>query len=250
MNDRPLLPESYSLLRLADIDSTNDEAKRHATSGAPHGLVVWADRQTAGHGRQGRVWQSPPGNLYFSILLRPERAAADVALLSFAAALALSDALTPLLPRRVTPRCKWPNDVLIAGKKIAGILLESEATGATVRWLVVGIGVNLASCPTDTETPATALAAHSDTAISPGALLAEICRHFVTWYGTWNEHGFAPLRTAWLARAEGLGGEIRVRCSGTETSGRFLDLDRRGALVLENEQGRRHISAGAVFPAA
>ncbi len=241
----PALPGFYALRHVADIDSTNDEARRQAASGARHGLVIWADRQSAGHGRQGRAWQSPPGNLYCSILLRPDRAAAEVAQLSFAAALAVCDAL----PAGLAPRCKWPNDVLVGGKKIAGILLESEASGAGVAWLIVGIGINIVNHPDGTETPATSLAALG-TDTTPGAVLGELCRHFLRWYAMWHDRGFAPLREAWLARADRLGGDIRVRYGATETHGRFVDLDASGALVLENGEGRRHISAGAVFPTA
>jgi BirA family biotin operon repressor/biotin-[acetyl-CoA-carboxylase] ligase len=244
MNELPELPAFYSLRHFADIDSTNDEAKREAAAGADAGLVVWADRQSAGRGRQGRAWQSPPGNLYCSILLRPQRPAFDVAQLSFAAALAACDALAPW-----QPRCKWPNDVLIDGRKVAGILLETEAVGTNVAWLVVGIGVNLVDHPAATETPATSLAAHGGT-MTPAAMLAGWCRQFDAWHRTWQARGFAPLRDAWLAHAHGLGGEIRVRYAQTETRGRFVDLDASGALVLENAEGRRHISAGAVFPAA
>lgn len=239
------LPAPYSLLHFADIDSTNDEAKRQASAGAPHGLVIWADRQTAGHGRQGRAWQSPEGNLYCSIVLRPEREPAAAAQLSFAAALAVCDAL----PADLAPRCKWPNDVLVGGKKIAGILLESEATAASVEWLVIGIGINIAVHPAGTETPAVSLATLG-VATTPDRVLADLCRHVLHWYGTWRDAGFAPLRAAWLDRAYGLGNDIRVRYGTAETRGRFVDLDASGALVLENADGRRHIAAGAVFPAA
>ncbi|HEX4111943.1 MAG TPA: biotin--[acetyl-CoA-carboxylase] ligase [Stellaceae bacterium] len=236
------LPAFFSLRHVADIDSTNDEAKRQAAAGASQGLTVWADRQTAGRGRQGRVWQSPPGNLYCSILLRPECAAAEAAQLSFAAALAVCDALAPW-----QPRCKWPNDVLIGDKKIAGILLESEAAGAHVAWLVIGIGINLAHHPAETETPATSLAALGTT-MAPGDMVPALCGHFLRWHELWRRQGLAPLRRGWLDRAYGLGGEIRVRYAHTETRGRFVDLDASGALVLENGEGTHNISAGMVFP--
>jgi BirA family biotin operon repressor/biotin-[acetyl-CoA-carboxylase] ligase len=242
MTELPRLPAFYSLRHFAEIDSTNDEAKRQAAAGGPSGLVVWADGQTAGRGRQGRVWQSPPGNLYCSILLRPERAAAEVAQLSFAAALAVCDALAPW-----QPRCKWPNDVLIEGRKIAGILLESEAATGKVAWLVIGIGINLAHHPAATETPAISLAALG-TAMAPGDALTAVCDHFLRWHEAWLAQGFAPLRAAWLNRAFGLGSEIRVRYARTETRGRFVDLDASGALVLENAEGTHNIRAGMVFP--
>lgn len=245
MTKLPELPAFYSLLHFAEIDSTNDEAKRRAAAGAPQGLVLWADRQSAGHGRQGRAWQSPAGNLFCSILLRPDRGPAEVAQLSFAAALAVCDAM----PTALEPRCKWPNDVLVGSRKIAGILLESEAAGAGVAWLVIGIGINIATHPADTETPAISLGALR-VATTPGAVLTDLCRSFLYWYGTWQNHGFAPLRTAWLDRAHALGSEIRVRYGTAETRGRFIDLDTSGALVLENAEGRRHIAAGAIFPVA
>ena len=242
-------PDFFSLCRLDAIDSTNDEAKRRAAANAPEGLIILADRQTAGRGRQGRVWQSPPGNLYCSILLRPDRALGEVAQLGFAASLAVAEALAPLLPPPLTPRCKWPNDVLIEGRKIAGILLESEAAGGRAAWLVIGIGINIASHPADAETKATSLVDLGAPPIAPDELLARFRARFLPWYESWRERGFAPLRAAWLERAEGIGGQIRVREARGERRGRFVDLDATGALVLENNEGRQHISAGAVFPA-
>jgi BirA family transcriptional regulator, biotin operon repressor / biotin---[acetyl-CoA-carboxylase] ligase len=236
------LPAFFALHHFTEIDSTNDEARRRAAAGAPPGLVIWADRQSAGRGRQGRAWQSPSGNLYCSILLRPDKPAVEVAQLSFAAALAVCEAL----PGVRALRCKWPNDVLIGDKKVAGILLESEAAGGNVAALIIGFGINLGSHPEGTETPATSLAAVG-IRTTPGAVLGDLCRHFLAWYETWRDQGFAPLRQAWLGRAHGLGSEIRVRCGAFETLGRFVDLDASGALVLETSGGRRHISAGDVF---
>jgi BirA family biotin operon repressor/biotin-[acetyl-CoA-carboxylase] ligase len=242
MTELRALSAVFSLRHYAEIDSTNSEARRLAADGAPSGVVVWADRQSAGHGRQGRVWQSPPGNLYFSILLRPDRPAAQVAQLSFAAALSVCDAI----PVELAARCKWPNDVLIGARKVAGILLESDGTRGNIAALIVGIGVNIASHPADTETPATSLGG----ATTPAAMLTAVCAYFQSWHEVWRIRGFAPLREAWLARAHGLGSDIRVRYGRSETHGRFVDLDASGALVLENSEGRRHIAAGAVFPAA
>jgi BirA family transcriptional regulator, biotin operon repressor / biotin---[acetyl-CoA-carboxylase] ligase len=239
------LPAFFALHHFFEIDSTNDEARRRAAAGAPAGLVIWADRQSAGRGRQGRAWQSPPGNLYCSILLRPDKPASEAAQLSFAAALAVCEAL----PGVGAVRCKWPNDVLIGDKKTAGILLESEAAGDKVAALIVGFGINLKSHPEGTETPATSLAALG-IRTTPGAVLGELCRHFLTWYETWRDQGFAPLRQAWLGRAHSLGSEIRVRYGAFETFGRFVDLDASGALILETSEGRRHISAGDVFATA
>jgi BirA family biotin operon repressor/biotin-[acetyl-CoA-carboxylase] ligase len=248
MNALPALPDFFTLRHVAVIDSTNDEARRQAAAGAPEGMVVWADRQSGGRGRQGRAWQSPPGNLYCSFLLRPKQPLAEVAQLSFAAALSVCDAVAPLLPETMKPRCKWPNDVLVGGRKIAGILLESDATNTAVTSLIVGIGINVASHPENTETPATSLAALGAT-VTADAVLPGLCRSLHAWYRAWRAEGFAPLRAAWLDRAHGLGSDIRVRYGAVETRGRFVDLDPSGALVLANERGTHHITAGAVFPA-
>ena len=117
------LPPGYALIALDEAGSTNDEAKGRAADGAPDGTVVWARMQQAGRGRRGRSWASPPGNLYFSVVLRPACKARSVAQLSFVAALAVHDLVDELLPGRA--RCKWPNDILVDGGKVAGIVLAA-----------------------------------------------------------------------------------------------------------------------------
>ena len=124
------------LLGLVETDSTNRVARLLAEEGTPDGTVVWAERQTAGRGRHGRVWQSPPGNLYVSVVLRPPVAASDVGAASFVVALAVLDAIEALGVVAERARCKWPNDVLIDGRKVAGILLESEyAPDGALAWI-------------------------------------------------------------------------------------------------------------------
>lgn len=125
----PALPEGFRLHRYDTIGSTNDEAKAMARADAPAGTLVWAKKQTAGHGRRGRVWLSPPGNLYLSLVLRPQGAPARAAQLSFVAALGLGDALARLTGPALSLRYKWPNDLLANGKKLAGILLEFGECG-------------------------------------------------------------------------------------------------------------------------
>ena len=245
------MPGFYRLTRYETIGSTNDEAKCQARAGAPEGALVWALEQTAGRGRRGRPWQSPPGNLYFSLLLRPSGSAAQVAQLGFVAALALGDALEPLLDGGHSLRFKWPNDVLVDSRKLAGILLESEtAAGDGVAFVVIGVGVNLAIAPADAEFPAISLAAAGRPGITPGLLLEAFAHHFESWHRRWLAEGFAPVRRAWLDRASGLGEAVRVRLERATLLGRFLDLDEEGALLLEGEEGRRRIAAGEVFPAA
>ena len=251
MSDAPLLPEWYRLHRFGSVGSTNDEAKTLARAGAPEGTLVWADEQSAGRGRRGRVWRSPPGNLYLSLVMRPGGTPADAAQLGFVAALGLGDGLDQICRPGLRLRYKWPNDLLAGGRKLAGILLESETAALDrVDFVVIGIGVNVASAPRDVEYPATSLADEGIAGVPPATVLAAFARHFADWVERWRRDGFAPVRAAWLGRAGGLGELIRVRLERHTLDGRFRDLDAAGALVLDTADGRRHITAGEVFPVA
>jgi BirA family transcriptional regulator, biotin operon repressor / biotin---[acetyl-CoA-carboxylase] ligase len=244
------LPAGYRLHQYDTIGSTNDEAKRLARGGAPEGTLVWAGEQTAGRGRRGRHWASPPGNLYLSLVLRPGGAPSRAAQLGFVAALGLGDALDGLAALGPRLRYKWPNDLLLDGRKLAGILLESEtAASGAVDFVVIGTGVNLLSHPETSEYPATCLAEWGSATVSPAALLQAFVREFDPWLARWREEGFAPLREAWLARASGIGEDIRVRLERMTLTGRFVDLDEDGALLLDGAEGPRRIAAGDVFPA-
>lgn len=246
MGPEALLPP-LRLLAFESIDSTNEELRRRAAQGAPEGTAVVAETQTAGRGRQGRRWESPPGNLYCSLLLRPACPPALGANLSFAAALAVADAIEPMLPPDVDLRFKWPNDVLLGGRKVAGVLLESEIKGDALDWIVLGLGVNIASFPQAAMYPATSLTAAGCRDASVREVMGSYFDHIRLWYGRWRKDGFSPLRTAWLARAAGRGEAIEVRMSGGHVTGRFADLDDDGALVVETKEGRRRITAGDVF---
>ena len=241
------LPAGCSLVALDQVDSTNDEAQRRAAKGAADGTVVGARSQGAGRGRRGRSWVSPAGNLYASIILRLNKPPAEVAQISLAAAVALAEALENLLPEGVPVQCKWPNDVLVEGRKIAGILLESSGA-ATIDWVVVGCGVNIASHPELTGNLATSLAAAGAGGVTAVRVLEAFVDRLMAWRARWLEEGIEPLRAAWIARAAKLGETIIVRLPGREISGRFIDLDRHGALLLELPGGAREtISAGDVF---
>ena len=223
-----------------------DRARLLAEAAEPGDLVVWAGEQTAGRGRQGRTWVSPPGNLYATLLLRPSGPPSAAARLGFAAGLALADAASAwIAPERVT--LKWPNDLMLDGAKAAGILLESSGRSGRVDWLMIGSGVNLASHPEGLDYPVASFAA-AGAAVTPGELLQSYIKFFDIYRNALVTQGFASLRQAWLKRAQGLGERLTARLPGASLSGIFRDLDQDGALVLEEAAGRRRrITAAEVY---
>jgi BirA family biotin operon repressor/biotin-[acetyl-CoA-carboxylase] ligase len=240
------------VIHLEQTDSTNDDAKRMAAQGAAEGTIVWADRQAAGRGRRGRRWESPAGNLYCSLVLRPDVPLARAGQVGFAAALAIAETVQECLPPDVSVRCKWPNDVLIHGRKTAGLLLETETRAdSTVDWLVLGVGINVSSYPENVEFPATSLSTEGSQA-DVDSVLTQFRRHFYRCYESWRNDGFAPLRDAWLTRAAGLGGPITVRLDDRTIAGVFGGLDADGALLLHSAGkdaggAPQRITAGDVF---
>jgi BirA family biotin operon repressor/biotin-[acetyl-CoA-carboxylase] ligase len=230
------------------VGSTNSEALAKGRAGARGPLWVTARAQSAGRGRRGRTWVSEPGNLYATLLLAdpapPERAAQ----LSFVAALATHDAIAacgPALAARLG--FKWPNDVLLDGAKLAGILIEAEGTRPLL--VAVGIGVNCRHHPAATDFPATDLAA-AGVPVTAEDLFAALSGGMVRRLREW-EAGFASIRAAWLARAGGLGGELVARLGARDLTGRFETLDEAGRLVLRLPDGTvETIAAGEVFPVA
>jgi BirA family biotin operon repressor/biotin-[acetyl-CoA-carboxylase] ligase len=246
---QPKLPPGYRLIAFDSIGSTNDEAMRLARNGAATRTLLWALEQTAGRGRRGRRWVSPPGNLYASVILRPNCPANRMPQLGFVAALAIGGAVGTVCPAlRVS--YKWPNDVLINGRKIAGILLEAEVISyGNPSFVVIGVGVNLSVAPQHTEFPATSIRDEGGGAVPPGAMLEEFARHFHKWKTCWQIEGFAPVRASWLAQAAiSSGRPIRVRLGTSSLHGRFVDLNEEGALLLDAAGERRQIAAGEVFP--
>jgi BirA family biotin operon repressor/biotin-[acetyl-CoA-carboxylase] ligase len=240
------MPLTFDIRHYDQLASTNDEAKRLAEEGGREGLVVRAARQTAGRGRQGREWVSEEGNLFMSILLRPEVAMGQAATLPFVAAAALADTLAPKMDQTGRLTLKWPNDVLIDERKVSGILLESGGSRQGL-WVVVGIGVNIATYPSETLYPATSLK-EAGIDWTAESLTESYLRAFGNLYQTWVGHGFSPIRKAWLRRAARLGQEITVARGGERVTGIFEDVDETGALRLRLSGGREQIiTAGDVF---
>jgi BirA family transcriptional regulator, biotin operon repressor / biotin---[acetyl-CoA-carboxylase] ligase len=229
------------------LGSTNAEALNLARQGERGPLWVAARRQTAGRGRRGRDWVSEPGNLYASLLLTAPSSAEHWPELSFVAALAIHDAIVEVAAElRPQLAIKWPNDLLLAGAKFAGILIEAE--GGEEGAVVVGIGVNCASHPAGTEHPATDLAA-AGAQVSPETMIAALSAKMLGRVAQWNQgEGFSTIRADWLARAAGVGEDVRVRLADREIAGRFEALDERGGLVLRLPDGKSTtIAAGDVF---
>ena len=233
------------------LDSTNAHAIRLAPS-TPGPAWILAYEQTAGKGRRARPWVSPRGNFHATLLLHPKEPAAQVALRSFAAALALRDALVALtdLPESFT--LKWPNDVLLNGGKLAGILLESSSSGAGVAHLAIGTGVNLIAAPDASVVEEGALQpvsllGETGLRVDPETFLGHLAFAYAQWENSFTVQGFAPLRAAWLAHAARLGQPIRARTGTTTHHGLFQTIDATGALILETDQGAIAIPAAEVF---
>ncbi len=230
---------------LEEVDSTNAEALRQADE-LDGPCWILARRQTAGRGRRGRAWADPPGNFAASLAMRLDEPPARMALRSFVAALALRDALCALTGLGDAFTLKWPNDVLVNGGKLSGILLETGPQGL----LVVGIGVNLrAAPPADAEALFSPVALHAETGITLDAetLLDHLAPAFARWEDRLRREGFAPLRAAFLAHAARLGERIEARTPSVTRAGRFETIDASGALVLATREGHVTVPAADIF---
>ena len=223
--------------------STNDDLAGLARSGAPEGLWLRADCQRGGRGRQGREWQSPPGNLYASTLIRLREGDPPAASLALCAAVALQEAATVYAPGAGI-RIKWPNDLLASGAKLSGILLERLEDA-----VIVGFGVNLAGHPDDLMRPATSIAALAGIAPEPALFLEDLSVAFAHWLARWRGEGIAPIRAAWLAAAHPPGTALSTHtASGAWVEGLFDGLEEDGALRLRLPDGSAHVvHAGDVF---
>ena len=247
--------DGYRLLSLEATESTNDDALQAARSGDPGQLWVVAREQIAGRGRHGRQWTSPPGNLYGSLLLLAPCEAAVAPQLGFVAGLALHEAVETVTGIGA-PRLslKWPNDLLLDGAKVSGMLLEGHRIGsAGPLAIVIGIGVNVVSAPTGTPYPAKSLGS-----VKPGltreemflALSSSFARTFAAWRAAARMNSadsFGPIRRLWLEKAAGIGREVTLRLPSGEKKGIFEGLDRFGRLQLKGPSGLELIDAGDLY---
>lgn len=236
------------ILAFDDIDSTNAEARRLAEAHEAGPLWITALRQHEGRGRRGRSWETGAGNLAATYLFTTAKPASEAAQISFVAALAVADLASVHVPGE-TVTLKWPNDPLIAGRKTAGILVESGPAPGGGLWLAVGCGVNLALAPKDTGRPVTAFADHMTGAPPPPReALNLLAGAMEAWRQVWETSGFGPIAAAWTRRAHGMGQACTAHLTGETLRGVAEGLDESGALRLRLEDGTiRRITAGDVF---
>jgi BirA family biotin operon repressor/biotin-[acetyl-CoA-carboxylase] ligase len=245
----------YRLLSLEATESTNDDVLRAARAGDPGQLWITAAEQRAGRGRHGRQWASPPGNLYASLLLIDPCDVAVAPQLGFIAGLALHEAVEAAAGARYPQLAlKWPNDLLLGGAKVSGLLLEGhrlQANGALA--IVIGFGVNVAHAPTNTPYPAATLQGVRS-GLEREQVFQALSGAFASTFSAWGaslrrkaSDPFEPVRKLWLERAAGIGQEVTVRLPSGEKRGVFSGLDRYGRLQLKTSAGEELIDAGDLY---
>ena len=228
------------LYAFQSVGSTMEIAYLLAVQHAPEGTLVWAASQTQGHGRFGREWKSPLGGVYCSILLRPNCSANDLPQLSLIAGLAVTQALVHLTG--FAPSIRWPNDVLLTGRKVAGILTELK--GDTV---LVGIGINVSSLAGELPEQGVSLAMAGAGDCDPFQLTAELCQRFQRWYDEWHRDGFGHIREALRSWMGGFGQPVDITAGSEQFRGTAQDLDEQGRLVVRLDSGvLRPFDAGEV----
>ncbi|MCP4394185.1 MAG: biotin--[acetyl-CoA-carboxylase] ligase [Alphaproteobacteria bacterium] len=242
----------WKIIAFGSVESTNYVLKKLVSEGeATDGMVVIAQEQKAGYGRRSRKWHSPKGNLYCSALVAPsQRKGNDVTQLSFVVSVAAADAISKL-SSGIDVQCKWPNDILINGKKVSGMLLETIGrTAIPLQHIVIGTGINIDNAPTDIKDihyPVTSL---SDVGIeiSVQEMLTRYLSSLKYWLDEWETNGFDKIKDFWLFHAKGIGEEIKINFGKNSMSGIFTGLDADGALLLRLSDGKeRRITTGDVF---
>ena len=238
-SSKPALPESYRLIDFDTVDSTNAEALRRMRLGVGDGTVIWSREQTKGRGRRGRDWLSGEGNLYMTIVVSGA-GMENAGHLSLVTAVAVGNALARV---GADPRYKWPNDILLGGKKAGGILIEA-ASGM----FAVGLGLNLLTAPKSDGFVATSFSAETHKRWDPANAVRALIWSFDAACKRLAESGFEPIRGDWIARAHGIGEPVTARLPKSSVKGTFLGIDAEGGLILETEPGKtRTITAGEIY---
>lgn len=243
------LPRTIPVVRFEEIDSTNAEARRRAEAREEGPVWLSALRQSAGRGRRGRTWETGDGNLAATLLATWDLEPAAAGMTAFVAALAVYDFIAGWTGDN-SVRLKWPNDVLVDGRKVAGVLIESGKAPDGRLWLAIGVGINLKTPPDLPERPATSLAIHRRDLPppTPEAALAGLSQAFSAWADVWAQDGADAVLRAWSARATGLGMACTARLERETIEGVAEGLDADGALRLRLRDGQiRRITAGDVF---
>ena len=227
---------------LEEVDSTNIYAAKLVQQGATEGEVVIADCQTHGRGRMERVWHSPPGkNLFTSIILKPLISPSSASQMTLMAGVAVAELISDFCPGRVT--LKWPNDVLIDGKKVCGILTEMKTKGDKIDYVIVGIGINInmetGDFTEELQGSSTSLKEETTEHISRADFAAGLYNYFEKWYHTLITEGFDPIRDRWMKYSGIIGREIEVRAKKSKKRGRVVELDDMGALMIHDKREQK-----------
>jgi BirA family transcriptional regulator, biotin operon repressor / biotin---[acetyl-CoA-carboxylase] ligase len=231
------------IVSLSETDSTNLRAKELATAGAPEGTIVVAEKQTGGRGRKGRRWFSPAGGgIYISLILRPTMTLREAPGITLLTGVAATEALLSMT--RLDARIKWPNDILVNGRKIAGILTEISTEMDRIDYVVVGLGINVnipfGSLSEEIRHTATSILIESGEPCSRAGLIRAFLKNFETYYRIIQETGFEPIRKRWKELTDIIGRRIHVGMIGKSRTGEAVDIDTDGVLILKDEQGELH----------
>lgn len=238
------------LLHFPELSSTNAYLKEKGAVGEREGLVVLADTQTAGSGRLDRSWHSPPGGLYFSILLRPMTiSATEAPLIALTAGVAVAKVLQTALG--VQARLKWPNDVLVEDRKVCGILAESTLMGEGIEYVVLGVGVNantpLDELPSDLQTSATTLQHILNRPVDLPRLFGYLLGQLEFWYIRLRDQGFAAISREYRRLCTQLGQSVTVTVGSEHLTGVAKDIGPDGSLILHTDSGRKHIRSADIL---
>ena len=239
---------THDVVTIDSLASTQDWLRIKAQSGAAEGAVVVALEQSSGRGRMGRGWSSPHGGLWFSLLLRPSLPLKGLPKLTLLFGVVMAEALGNI---GVKAYLKWPNDVLLEGRKVCGVLMEASVEPDRVEYVLVGIGINanfmISSLPRETQYNSTTLLESLGRPVDRCGLLAQILERAEYWYRYVQREGFSLVIEAWKSRSSTIGQTVTVSSFGSELKGTAVDIDSDGSLVLETDQGRANVYSGDVL---